>query len=219
LLASEYLKKNLIKKKRITLLLSGGESVKLLYNQLFNLIKKDTKIEIFLTDERIVKNRLYLNENNLKNILIKSDFGEYNIFSLFNELKKKKKISTLIKHYNKKNFDFAFLGMGSDGHIASLFSDMDNFNTLSSLKEKRSLIITEKIGKPFCKRITVNLSLILSARKIFVIVKDKSRYNLLRFILKNKLFNYPVYKLLNYGRKKIKVIYNDKFLRIQKYLN
>ena len=96
---------------------------------------------------------------------------------------------------------------------------MDNFNKLSSLKEKRSLIITEKIGKPFCKRITVNLSLILSARKIFVIIKDKSRYNLLRFILKNKLFNYPIYKLLNYGRKKIKVIYNDKFLRIQKYLN
>ena len=52
--ALEYIKNKLLLKKnrQITLLLSGGESVKLIYRQLFKLIKKNINIQIFLTDKR-----------------------------------------------------------------------------------------------------------------------------------------------------------------------
>lgn len=218
--ALEYIKNKLqLKKNRqITLLLSGGESVKLIYRQLFKLIKKNINIQIFLTDERITSNKSHSNEKKIKEILIKSHLCKYNFLSLSSELKKRKKKFNLVKNYNRKIIDFAFLGMGSDGHIASLFPAMDNYRIATSSRARKSLLVTKKIGIPFCKRITVNLSLILSAREIFIIIKSKTRYNLLKFILKNKLLNCPIYKLLNYGEKKIKVIYKGNFLRFREYL-
>lgn len=218
--AIEYIKnKLLIKKNRqITLLLSGGESVKLIYSQLFKLIKNNINTQIFLTDERITSNKNYLNEKKIKDMLIKCNLSKYNFLSLSSELKKRKKTFNLVKNYNRQIIDFAILGMGSDGHIASLFPAMDNYRIATSFNAKKSLLVTKKIGNPFCKRITVNLSLILSAQEIFIIVNSKPRYNLLKFILKKKLINFPIFKLLNYGEKKIKVIYKDNFMSFREYL-
>ena len=62
--------------------------------------------------------------------------------------------------------------MGADGHIASIFQNSNKYKQLIDLKVKPSYVLTEKIGKPKMKRITMNIKMIgLSSKIIILIIK------------------------------------------------
>ena len=68
-------------------------------------------------------------------------------------------------------FDMLLLGMGSDGHTASLFPDQ------SSLQERSRLVvgIPEAGLEPFVPRITMTLRTLSSARKVVFLVTGASK--------------------------------------------
>jgi 6-phosphogluconolactonase len=68
-------------------------------------------------------------------------------------------------------FDLIFLGMGVDGHIASLFPGQ------KSLYEKEELVVAVEGGNPNTNRITMTLPLLNQARHIVFIITgtEKSR--------------------------------------------
>ena len=108
----------------------------------------------------------------LNELIKKIKISNKNIFPI----KTKKSISkcsneyseTIKKYFkNKKiNFDYCLLGMGKDGHVASLFPNSENL----SLK-----FITKTVTRKDFKRITLGINIINNSKKILLWLNNKSK--------------------------------------------
>ena len=191
------LKKDHLKKKRqnkrFSFVLTGGESPRNLYRKLAKANIDWDNIDLFWGDERYVS---HFSENShyklaINELIKKIKISKKNIFPI----KTKKSISnccidytTTIKKYfkNKKiNFDYCLLGMGEDGHIASIFPNSKN------LFEK---FVTKPVMRKDFKRITLSLNVINNSKKILLWLNNKSITRIYSKIKKNGR-NIPVNNL------------------------
>jgi 6-phosphogluconolactonase/glucosamine-6-phosphate isomerase/deaminase len=204
----QYLNNNLTKKNSIV---SGGPSV-INPLKILNQIKQRKKVtNVYLLDERNSKNFNIQNYFLIKKILKKN----WNISKLNKNFLQKKNIINFTKKL-KLSKSLILMGMGSDGHFASIFSESKKFNKLISLKQKPNFIETENLGEPFCKRFTMNLSMILLSSKIIIILdKYKKRSLFLKYINSNSRKNYPICSLVNHGKNKILFLVKKKLLSIK----
>jgi 6-phosphogluconolactonase len=83
-------------------------------------------------------------------------------------------------------FDLIMLGIGEDGHTASLFPGK------SSLKERARLAIPVTTEKFPCERITLTLPVINNARKIVFLVSGRGKAKVLKEIVEDKKSSLPV---------------------------
>jgi 6-phosphogluconolactonase len=74
-------------------------------------------------------------------------------------------------------FDLIFLGLGTDGHTASLFSGSN------ALEEKHRLILAVKGGYPDVDRLTMTLPVLNNARKIVFLVSGKGKAQIVRKLM------------------------------------
>lgn len=163
--------------------LSGGESLNIIKNNL-SILNLRRKSNIYLTDERVTTNKSYLNSIKFKKIKIKKvDFKDN--FNL-NNLKNLNHIDNLIP---KKNF-ISILGVGEDGHIASIF------NLKEKLVLNKNTILTKRSNEDFF-RVSLSYEYLSKSKKIFLIFSNKKKIKQ----IKNK--NTIVYKFLKKNNKKI----------------
>ena len=74
------------------------------------------------------------------------------------------------------------------------------------MKRKPNILITEKIGKPFIKRITMNLKMLNLSSKIYLILDNKKKIRIFKNILNSKNNNlYSILTLLNLAKNKISI--------------
>jgi len=178
--------------KRFSFVMTGGKSPINLYKSLSKLNIDWKNIDFFWADERFISqtskhsNFKLIKQNLLKNIKIKKK----QIF--FIDTKKKsaflaakdyeKKIKT---YFNQKNysFDLVLLGMGNDGHIASIFPED---------KEILNRNITRNVYRSDFDRITIGLDLINKSKKICLwlpTIRKSRRFDMFKKI-KKKPINY-----------------------------
>jgi len=193
------LNKKINKSKRFTFVLTGGVSPIRLYKALSKAKKIEWEnVDFFIGDERYVKeNSKHSNINLCKKYLLNSiKISPEQIFKIQTNSKSIKKdtknYEKKIKNYffNKKIvFDIILLGIGNDGHIASLFKN--NINN----KTKKN--VDYVIKKDF-KRITLTIKCINSCRAILLWAPGKKKSMIVKKLLSNKLLNLPA----SYLRKK-----------------
>ena len=82
-------------------------------------------------------------------------------------------------------FDLIFMGIGPDGHTASLFPKY------SALKEDKRLILAVKGGIPMAHRHTMTLPVLNNARKVVFLVSGKEKSAILRDILTQRQKGLP----------------------------
>ncbi len=82
-------------------------------------------------------------------------------------------------------FDLIFLGMGEDGHTASLFPSSD------SLKESERLAVPVYVEKMKSWRITLTLPVLNNAKSVVFLVTGKNKTDVLKEILDKKSKKYP----------------------------
>ena len=170
-LISDKLNSSIENKGSGSLVVSGGSSPISIYEELSNIDLSWSKVFLTLVDDRLVDS--YHKDSNQKllhNHLIKNKAKNINFFPLTENF--------LSNTEFKKPFDITLLGMGEDGHFASLFPDMINQNEAFDLNASPKILITSPQGNPLIPRITMNLSLIMESLSIILLVKGKAKQNI-----------------------------------------
>ena len=198
----DILSKAIEKHDKCFLAVSGGRTPLHLYKKLINSKHQNaldwSKVHLFFIDERcVLKND---KENNFKvcydswlyqypDIKYYRIKGWHNAKSAASEYENKiKSIFNLKK--NIPRFDLIFMGIGEDGHIASLFPEYE-FRNKGNQLVKKIYLKSKNI-----ERISMTLPLLNAAKnRIFGIIGEKKK-KIIRDLINSNYKDYPVAQLL-----------------------
>lgn len=185
--------KQIEKNGRFAVALSGGSTPNYLYRMLLTDKFKGkidwTQVYFFLGDERDVSpmseksNFRLANENLLKPLKVSNT----NIFRWHTEIIDAAEVAESYERAIKKffglsngefpNFDLIFLGMGDDGHTASLFPFSD------ALNETSKIVVSNYVEKLNTKRLTFTFPTINNASNIIFMISGKNKAAALKEVL------------------------------------
>lgn len=161
--------------RRLSFVLTGGPSPKRLYQKLASSKINWNNIDLFWGDERFVSKKSVNSNYRLvyNNLLKKIKIDSENVYSFIIDNSTVKKTATeyqkCIKRYFKQrkiSFDIFLLGMGNDGHIASIFPKS---------KELRKRFIVSYVNKKDFKRLTLGINIINNSKNIFLWLNTKKK--------------------------------------------
>ena len=163
-------------KNRFQLCLCGGSTPKKLYDRLSKELIPWNKVDIFLGDERCVgpdsndSNSLMVKSHLLKNFGSKAYFYQiFNNSEIDEDYSKRLFISELKSKCmgNPPRFDLTLLGLGDDGHTASLFPFKKNN------KEDDFVIFSEGNGM---RRLSLTPKILSASSKIIFLISGTSKH-------------------------------------------
>jgi 6-phosphogluconolactonase len=192
------LEKDLCENAQSTFIVSGGSSPVQIFKDLSAMEAKWSDINISLVDDRVVDiNHEDSNEKLVKDLLIKDKAKDASFISICNE--------TNDLFNLKRPFGVMLLGMGEDGHFASLFPKLIKTNPdYFDIESDAEIFFTEPMGNPYHKRVSMNLSMILESKNIFLLVSSKKKLQVLNQAKADQ--SLPLYYLLNQDKTDIKII-------------
>lgn len=202
----ELYNKKLEKTNYFNIAISGGSTPNILFKLLAERYNKTidwSKFKIFWVDERCVDPTD--NESNygtVKQILIDNiDIPAENIFRMRGEAdpseEAKRYEAELLKHLplidEIPQFDLVLLGMGDDGHTASIFPDQ------MELLQSIELVKTAKHPTTGQNRITLTGKLICNAAHLAFVITGKSKSKVVDEVIHEKDWfeHYPAYYIMS----------------------
>ena len=160
---SALLEAGLSKAGGVSIALSGGSSPVALYEGLSSLDLDWARVRVTLVDDRLVPaDHFDSNQKLISNTLLRGKAGKAQF--------------TRLQDWQAGHLpDIAILGMGTDGHFASLFPAMMDNARAFDLAAEPEIVTTAPIGNPLHARITMNLSMILAIphRLLMVVSEEK----------------------------------------------
>lgn len=198
-LFAELSQKTVLRKGRFSVALSGGFTPRRFFELLSERYRDSIEwshVDIFWADERCVPQ--YHEESNYgtakRLLLSKVPLLQENIFRVRGEddpsteaVRYEEELSRYFGRYGRTCLDLIVLGMGSDGHTASLFPGEQ------SMAETIKLVIPVYVEKLKEWRVTMTLPLLNRAREIFFLVSGRAKAEVLAEILEHdeKRRKYP----------------------------
>lgn len=155
------------------ILLSGGNTPKALYAKIANAEIDWSKVIIGLVDDRNVDlSSEYSNERMLRETFLSGDSQEPTIIGMANE---NDNLDVIKEQYSPffERIDYTLLGMGEDGHTASLFpgDSPSEANLRNSVKD---ILFTTAPSYP-TERITCSRGLIASSQSMGLMIIGESK--------------------------------------------
>lgn len=187
-----------------SLVLSGGNTPRPVYQALANLGVKGKRLDwentfIFWGDERCVPPDHPVSNYRMAReaLLDQIPIPENNIFRIKGESPPDKAASDYQKDIDdffkdrQKHFDLVLLGIGEDGHTASLFPQS------SALEENHSWVSPNYIASNNVWRVTLTYPAILSARKILFLISGNKKAEIVQQIIQDPINSsrYPAAKV------------------------
>ncbi len=171
---------------------SGGKS---LINILKGIKKNlNNKKQYYLTDERIVLTKKNSNYHNLKRFFVNLNF--YDLKKLL--LIKNKKIKLINDVKNIPNPDILLMGIGEDGHVASIFKKKNT---------KKNFFICKNKYEKF-SRLSISEFKILKAKKIFFFISSLKKKEFVNRIKHHNFSKKTAFeRICYYFNKKINIYY------------
>lgn len=187
------------KQGSINIALSGGSTPMPVLDVLRSSKLDWKRYNFFLVDERCVpESSENSNFGNIKKVFF-DHIKEARSFPFYREGKRLEEMPKIyedeIKNHTSKNahsipeFDLILLGMGTDGHTASLFPGSASLND-------EKLVSLNLIPSKQEYRLTFNYSLILAAKEIVILIKGEEKNNIVHQILNAAETTYPIDKVI-----------------------
>jgi 6-phosphogluconolactonase len=194
----DILDKSLKSKGSASFIVSGGSSPVNIFQEISKMDTDWANIDISLVDDRVVgQTHKDSNEKLVNDLLMTNNASNANFISICNDTKSLKELN--------RPYTVMLLGMGEDGHFASLFPSLIESNIeYFDLHAEPDIFFTEPMGSPCHKRVSMNLSMILQSENIFLLVSSNKKNDVLKQAEFDK--NLPLYYLLNQSQKEIKII-------------
>ncbi len=179
---------------RFSVALSGGNTPRVLHKILSEKFFSERlpwgRIHVFWVDERCVPvEDLSSNYGTAeRDLLSRIPIPRENIHPIPGDLDPdegaRRYQETLVDFFQLKEggfpvFDMIFLGIGRDGHTASLFPGQ------AALEENKKSVIHVRGGDPFVDRITLTLPVLNRGRELIFLVSGKGKAEVMRGILKS----------------------------------
>lgn len=200
LLLSKRINLSIEKKGYASIALSGGKTPLSLYKKLS---KKDIewkRTNLYLVDERAV--HLTSKDSNQYNILSAlskktSDFREFRSFDYKKKIKGKVELINSDKKFSFP-INFTLLGMGDDGHFASIFPNLEDTELLLDCNNK-DYISYAKTNEKIPHRFTMTYKTISQSEMIVIFIKGEKKLSLIKNIIENEVSPslYPIKKIFN----------------------
>ena len=192
------LEKDLCSNTQSSFIVSGGSSPVKIFRDLSAMQTKWSDINISLVDDRVVDiNHDDSNEKLVNDLLIKDKAKDANFISICTQSKDLLNL--------KRPFGVMLLGMGEDGHFASLFPRLIETNPeYFDLESDAEIFFTEPLGDPCHKRVSMNLSMILESKNIYLLVSSERKLQVLNQAKSDQ--SLPLYYLLNQDKADIEII-------------
>ena len=165
--------------RRASLALSGGSTPGPVYRELAKREVPWTKVDFYFVDERFVppdhpeSNYLLAEEALFKPLGIHAD----QVFRMQGERADRDEAASDYARLLPPVLDVVVLGMGEDGHTASLFPGH------SALEEKERRVLAVVGPKPPPWRMTLTLPVLQSARKVLGLVSGAGKRDMVRRVL------------------------------------
>lgn len=167
----------------------GGSSPINIFNQLS--LRDDidwSNVNLTLLDDRKVSiDHPDSNEKLLIDHFAKNSAQNINIVSLCNSPNEVLEI--------KRPFDVMLIGLGGDGHFASLFPELVDNKECFDVDANPEILFLGEMGDPKHERVSMNLSLILQSKKIILISSSDQKNKVIQQALTDKAL--PLHYLLN----------------------
>lgn len=153
------------------LLLSGGGTPKQLYKRLSALKLDWSKVKIGLVDERFVSiDSPFSNQKMISEILLQDSAKDATLIGMVQNIENyTENLVTVNKLYEELNeADVVLLGMGADGHTASIFPG--DQSSIQCTQDQLPLIRNTNAPSEPKRRITLNKPFISNAKNIFLMI-------------------------------------------------
>ena len=195
---------------KASLLVSGGTSPKGLFQILSKKEIDWSKVTIGLVDERFVSNENEASNEKLvhKNLLI-NQASKATFVPMVYEIENENENENLVKANSAyeifhKNLTVTVLGMGEDGHTASLFPDDENSE--KDLKSSKVEIISTFAPVNPKNRISCSKSLILESKSLYLMLIGPSKIEVLNKAEEN---NFPISHFFDTKNESLNVFYAE----------
>jgi 6-phosphogluconolactonase len=176
-----------------TLLLSGGSTPKNLYQKLGEIDLDWSKVHVGLVDERFVpQDSPYSNETLIRESLMTGNASKAHFHSMvIDPLNYEGNLKLAITENEVfSNTDVIILGMGDDGHTASLFPN-DELSDAAAISQEL-MANTTSPNEP-SKRITFCGPILQSGKHIFLMITGAKKLDVLS---KSKEKNHPIQQFI-----------------------
>ncbi len=207
----KLLRNTIEKNGKASLVVSGGNTPKKLFTKLSLCDIAWDKVVISLCDERWVDNGSDdSNEKLVKTYLLKNYAKKANFIGMFQQITNLEEAKIIYEKIVKDKIspiDVIILGMGNDGHTASLFPNNEKFTEAFSLKNEDFTLVVRQKGVKF-HRLGLTRAAILNAKHIFLHFEGKKKFDIYNAVKDMDDFDkYPISSILNQKTKNIEVYY------------
>jgi 6-phosphogluconolactonase len=203
---SRILKKN-SEDGAFRLALSGGSTPGPIYEKLSQSSDIDwSRVEFYLVDERYVPREDKFSNTKLieKNLIHRLSSKPAKWVTFDTSLSIEESLQSYEEQLDMSHdafFDLILLGMGTDGHTASLFPDDD------LLKEKKKWIGHSSNGNPIKDRLSLTYPALESSSEIFFLIKGYKKEDILEIVEDSKTNNSHVPSARVFHQEKTQVFF------------
>jgi len=200
---NEILVETIKKRGRVSMAVSGGSTPIPLFKVLSHLGLDWSKVDLTLVDDRWVSSdHKDSNELLVRSNLIRNKAVNVNFIPLKNDAstaKEGRASSEEALQSFSLPFDIVILGMGTDGHTASLFPCSEEINSAMDLNNNDFLVATTPTSAPY-QRLGMTAKAIMDAKSVFLHLNGSSKLHTLEKAMDLKdAYKMPIYGFLENG--------------------